>query len=83
MYRLAFAAVLAFFAQAASATTYTLEPNYTQGVLRWDHLGFSYPAAQFAQGTGTLEFDEKRPDHVVDQGDDSDRLAEHRRARSR
>ena len=61
MSRLAFAAVLAFYAQAAPATTYTLEPNYTQGVLRWDHLGFSYPAAQFAQGTGTLEFDESDP----------------------
>ena len=61
MSRLAFAAVLAFCAQAAPATTYTLEPNYTQGVLRWDHLGFSYPAAQFAQGTGTLEFDESDP----------------------
>jgi polyisoprenoid-binding protein YceI len=61
MYRLAFAALLAIFAQAASATTYTLEPNYTQGVLRWDHLGFSYPAAQFAQGSGTLEFDERDP----------------------
>ncbi|HEU5133933.1 MAG TPA: YceI family protein [Steroidobacteraceae bacterium] len=61
MYRLAFAALLAFIGQAASATTYTLEPNYTQGVLRWDHLGFSYPAAQFAQGTGTLEFDEGNP----------------------
>jgi polyisoprenoid-binding protein YceI len=61
MCRFAFAAVLAFIGQAASATTYTLEPNYTQGVLRWNHLGFSYPAAQFAQGTGTLEFDEGNP----------------------
>ena len=61
MFRLAYAAVFAVFAQAASATTYTLEPNYTQGVLRWDHLGFSYPAAQFAQGSGTLEFDAGDP----------------------
>jgi polyisoprenoid-binding protein YceI len=61
MYRLAFAAMLAFCGQAASAATYTLEPNYTQGVLRWDHLGFSYPSAQFAQGTGTIEFDESDP----------------------
>lgn len=61
MYRLVFAAVLVFCAQAASATTYTLEPNYTQGVLRWDHLGFSMPAAQFAQGTGSIEFDESDP----------------------
>lgn len=61
MYRLLFAASLALLAQAAFAATYTLEPNYTQGVLRWDHLGFSLPAAQFAQGTGTLEFDENQP----------------------
>jgi len=60
MYRLAFAA-LALVTLPAFATTYTLEPNYTQGVLRWDHLGFSYPAAQFAQGTGTLEFDAMNP----------------------
>jgi polyisoprenoid-binding protein YceI len=60
MYRLA--AVLALAALPASATTYTLEPNYTQGVMRWDHLGFSYPAAQFAQGTGTLEFDAMNPE---------------------
>jgi len=61
MYRLVFAATLALLGLPAFATTYTLEPNYTQGVLRWDHLGFSYPAAQFAQGTGTLDFDESDP----------------------
>jgi polyisoprenoid-binding protein YceI len=43
------------------AATYTLEPDYTQGVFRWNHLGFSSPAAQFAQGTGTLEFDPANP----------------------
>ena len=43
------------------ATTYTLEPNYTQGVVRWNHLGFSTPAAQFGQGEGTLEFDAAEP----------------------
>lgn len=45
------------------ATTYTLEPDYTQGVFRWNHLGFSSPAAQFAQGAGTLEFDQAQPTH--------------------
>ncbi len=43
------------------ATTYTLEPDYTQGVFRWSHLGFSSPAAQVAQGQGTLEFDQADP----------------------
>lgn len=43
------------------ATTYTLEPDYTQGIFRWDHLGFSSPAAQFSQGQGTLEFDQSDP----------------------
>ena len=60
MVRFVFAA-LALVTLPAFATTYTLEPNYTQGVLRWDHLGFSLPAAQFAQGTGTLEFDAMDP----------------------
>ena len=30
-------------------------------MLRWDHLGFCIPAAQFAQATGTLEFDAMDP----------------------
>jgi len=43
------------------ATTYTLEPNYTQVVFSWDHLGFSHPTAQIAQGEGMLEFDPMQP----------------------
>jgi polyisoprenoid-binding protein YceI len=52
---------LALASMPLYATTYTLEPDYTQGVFRWDHLGFSSPAAQFAQGEGTLEFDRADP----------------------
>jgi polyisoprenoid-binding protein YceI len=53
------AVILAFAACAlpAAATTYTLEPNYTQVVFRWNHLGFSHPAAYLAQGQGTLDYD--------------------------
>ena len=58
---LALAASVAFAAAPLHATTYTLEPDYTQGVFRWNHLGFSSPAAQFAQGQGTLEFDPSDP----------------------
>ncbi len=43
------------------ATTYTLEPNYTQVVFSWDHIGYSHPTAQIAQGAGMLEFDPKQP----------------------
>jgi polyisoprenoid-binding protein YceI len=43
------------------ATTYTLEPNYTQVVFSWDHLGYSFPTAQIAQGMGTIDFDAKDP----------------------
>ena len=43
------------------AATYTLEPDYTQGVFRWTHLGFSRPTAQFAHGEGTLVFDPQNP----------------------
>src|ERR1700759_2735743 len=58
MYRHVLWAVPAvLFSVPVLATTYTLEPDYTQGVIRWNHLGFSSPTAQFAQGHGTLEFD--------------------------
>lgn len=59
--RTVFAAVLALASAPLYATTYTLEPNYTQGVFRWNHLGFSSPAAQVGQGEGTLEFDQADP----------------------
>ena len=45
----------------AFATTYTLEPNYTQVVFNWDHLGFSFPTAQISQGAGMVEFDAMQP----------------------
>ena len=54
---------LALASASVLATTYTLEPDYTQGVFRWNHLGFSSPAAQFAQGQGTLEYDQSDPSH--------------------
>jgi polyisoprenoid-binding protein YceI len=59
--RIAIAASLALASMTLHATTYTLEPYYVQGVFRWNHLGFSSPAAQFSQGTGTLEFDQADP----------------------
>jgi polyisoprenoid-binding protein YceI len=61
MNRFAFAAALVLASAPLYATTYTLEPDYTQGVFRWNHLGFSSPAAQFAQGAGTLDFDQADP----------------------
>jgi polyisoprenoid-binding protein YceI len=62
--QLALAAALATATVPLQATTYTLEPDYTQGVFRWNHLGFSSPAAQFAQGQGALEFDPADPTNV-------------------
>jgi polyisoprenoid-binding protein YceI len=59
--RIALAAWFALASVPLHATTYTLEPDYTQGVFRWNHLGFSSPAEQFAQGQGTLEFDRADP----------------------
>jgi polyisoprenoid-binding protein YceI len=59
--RLALTACLALGAAPLCATTYTIEPDYTQGVFRWSHLGFSNPAAQVSQGQGTLEFDPADP----------------------
>ena len=59
--RIASFAALAFACAPLYATTYMFEPNYTQGTVHWDHLGFSTPAAQFGQGEGTLEFDAAEP----------------------
>jgi polyisoprenoid-binding protein YceI len=59
--RVAFAAVLVLASAPLYATTYTLQPDYTQGVVRWNHLGFSNLAAQFGQVEGTLEFDRANP----------------------
>lgn len=59
--RIVLAASLALAAAPLCATTYTIEPDYTQGVFRWSHLGFSNPAAQFSQGQGRLEFDPVNP----------------------
>jgi len=56
-----FASALLVASLPLAAATYTLEPDYTQGVFRWNHLGFSFPSAQFAQGQGTLDFDEAYP----------------------
>jgi polyisoprenoid-binding protein YceI len=63
--RLVLAASLALAAAPLYATTYTIEPDYTQAVFRWNHLGFSNPAAQLSQGQGTLEFDAADPTHAV------------------
>jgi polyisoprenoid-binding protein YceI len=57
MTRTFLAAALALASTSLFATTYRLEPNYTQAVVHWDHLGFSTPSAQLGQGEGTLEFD--------------------------
>jgi polyisoprenoid-binding protein YceI len=43
------------------AATYTFEPEHTQGVLTWNHLGFANPTAQFNTVEGTLEFDQADP----------------------
>jgi len=60
-FRMALAASLALPSLPLHATTYTLEPNYTEGVIRWNHLGFSSPTAQFSQAVGALEFDQADP----------------------
>jgi polyisoprenoid-binding protein YceI len=57
-------ALLCFAMLPLHATTYTLEADYTQGVFRWDHLGFSTPAAQVSQGEGSLQFDPADPLHA-------------------
>lgn len=58
-----FAAVLALASAPLCATTYTLESPHTEGIVRWSHLGFSNPTAQFSQVTGTVDYDAADPTH--------------------
>jgi len=59
--RLSFAAAALLAAAPLYAVTYTFEPEHTQGVVRWNHLGFANPTAQFNNVQGTLEFDQADP----------------------
>jgi|HubBroStandDraft_2_1064218.scaffolds.fasta_scaffold91092_2 polyisoprenoid-binding protein YceI len=59
--RLSFAAAALLAAAPLYAVTYTIEPEHTQGVVRWNHLGFANPTAQFNNVQGTLEFDQADP----------------------
>ena len=61
--RLILAAAALLAAAPLYAVTYTFEPEHTQGVLRWNHLGFANPTAQFNNVQGTLEFDRADPTH--------------------
>ena len=61
--RLILAAAAMLAASPLYAVTYTFEPQHTQGVLRWNHLGFANPTAQFNTVEGTLEFDPADPTH--------------------
>jgi polyisoprenoid-binding protein YceI len=59
--RLILAAAALLAAAPLYAVTYTFEPEHTQGVVRWNHLGFANPTAQFNNVQGTLEFDQADP----------------------
>lgn len=43
------------------ATTYVLEPQHSEGVIRWSHLGFSNPTAQFTLVEGSIDYDQADP----------------------
>jgi polyisoprenoid-binding protein YceI len=60
----ALAAALALASIPLHATTYTLEPGHSQGVVSWSHLGFANPTAQFTMVEGTLDFDPADPTHA-------------------
>ncbi len=45
----------------AKEVVYTLDPMHTQVDFRWNHMGFSTPAASVDQVTGTLHWDDANP----------------------
>jgi polyisoprenoid-binding protein YceI len=60
-YRIALFVALAFASVSLRATTYTIDPRHTQGVISWSHLGFSNPTGKFSMVRGTLQFDPAAP----------------------
>jgi polyisoprenoid-binding protein YceI len=56
-----FAALTAFVSLAAEATPYVFEPRHSEGTMRWEHLGFSHPGAQFSRIEGTLDWNAADP----------------------
>jgi polyisoprenoid-binding protein YceI len=61
MRHLVIAAALFVAGSCAHATTYTIEARHTQGVVRWNHLGFANPSAQINGIEGTLVYDPAEP----------------------
>jgi polyisoprenoid-binding protein YceI len=59
--RISLLAALAFACAPLYATTYTLEPQHSQGIVRWNHLGFANPTAQFTMVEGSVDFDQADP----------------------
>ncbi|GGA02082.1 YceI family protein [Dyella caseinilytica] len=59
--RLVFAASLMLACAPLYATTYIIEPQHSEGIIRWSHLGFSNPTAQFTMVEGSLDFDPADP----------------------
>lgn len=47
------------------AATYTIESHHTQGVVRWNHLGFANPSAQINDIGGTIDYDPANPDKAT------------------
>lgn len=62
--RMLLTAAVALAAAPTQAAIYTFEPQHTQGVISWNHLGFANPTAQFNNVAGTLDFDQADPSHA-------------------
>jgi polyisoprenoid-binding protein YceI len=59
--RLVLAAALVVACTPSYATRYILESQHSEGVVRWSHLGFSNPTAQFTLVEGAVDFDQADP----------------------
>jgi polyisoprenoid-binding protein YceI len=63
--RIAIAAALTLASTSLYATTYTVDSDHTEGIFRWNHVGFANPTALFTRVEGTVEFDPESPTDLM------------------
>ncbi len=59
---LATAIIMVSSAAIAAPVSYSIDPAHTDALFSWNHFGYSNPTGHLGQATGTIVFDEAKPE---------------------